>query len=156
MEQKSRKNQTGSSLVTVLITLLCMALISLAALRAALNDTAIANNYQKILTVYQAAESTLRKDVSFYSLLQWKADNLKQPEGTESEHLISRTVVIDLEKDYVCNVQDNQARSLGPDVPRCELYRFAVQSHLKGTGARDIHYQGVGKQVPSRSTGGYL
>lgn len=151
-----RKNQTGTSLVAVLFTLICMALISLAGLRVAINDIAIANNYQKILTVYQAAESTLRKDVSFYSLLQWKTDNLQQLEGIDSTNVISKTVVIDLEKDYTCNLLDNQASSLGPDVPRCELYRFEVKSQLKGTGARDTHYQGVGKQVPSQSTGGYL
>ena len=83
-------------------------------------------------------------------------DNKKQPGTSEAEGVVSGTLVLDLDKNYICKGRSNQATSIGPDSPPCRLFMFTIDSHLQGTGARERHFQGAGKQVPNMSRGSYL
>ena len=156
MKIKILKKQSGITLITSLVMLLVMTVIGLTAIRLSTIDLVVAKNYQHQLTVYQAAESALRKDVNFYHLYEWMLDNTKHPGETTDEGVVSETLVVDLEKDYICKGRQNQATSIGPDAPSCKLFMFTIDSHLEGTGAKDRHYQGAGKQVPNASKGSYL
>lgn len=156
MNIKTLKKQSGITLITSLVMLSVMSVLVLTAIKLSTIDLIVSKNYQQQLEVYQAAESTLRKDVKFYHLYEWMLDNSKHPGETKDDGVVSETLVVDLEKDYTCKGRQNQATSLGPDSPSCKLYMFTIDSHLEGTGAKDRHYQGAGKQVPNASKGSYL
>lgn len=150
------KKQAGITLITSLMMLLVMTVIGLTAIKLSAVDLAVARNYQHQLTVYQAAETALRKDVNFFHLYEWMLDQSKQPGETEEDGVVSETLVADLDREYICKGRQNQATSIGPDSPPCKLFMFTIDSHLEGTGAKDRHFQGAGKQVPNPSRGSYL
>lgn len=156
MKINTLKSQSGITLITSLVMLLVMTILSVTAIKLSTMDLAVAKNYQHQLTVYQAAETELRKDVNFYHLYKWMLDNRQHPGESKNEGVVTETLVVDLERNYICKGRQSQATSIGPDSPPCRLFMFTVDSHLEGTGAKDRHFQGTGKQVPNMSRGSYL
>ncbi len=148
--------QSGITLVTSLVMLLVVTLLGITAIKLSKTDLIVARNYQQQLTVYQAAETKLRQDVNFYHLYEWMLDNTKHPEKAEDQNLVSETLVVDLGRKYICKGRLSRAASIGPDAPPCKLFMFKIDSYLEGTGAKDSHYQGAGKQIPNASRGSYL
>ena len=153
---KILKKQSGITLITSLVMLLVMTVLGITAIKLSTIDLIVAKNYQQQLAVYQAAESALRKDVKFYHLFEWMLDNTKHPGESTDDGVVSETLVVDLDRDYICKGRQNLATSIGPDSPSCKLFMFTIDSYLEGTGAKARHYQGAGKQVPNASKGSYL
>jgi len=153
---KRINKQRGITLVTSLMMLLVITLMGVAAVKMSTVDLRVANNYQHQVSVYQAAETTLRQDVGFYNLYRWILNKNKQPAARKAGEMQSKATLIDMEREYSCVGIDGRASSLGPDTPPCGLYMFRIESHMKGTGARDTHYQGAGKQLPNASKGSFL
>jgi len=134
--------------------LLVMTIIGVTAIKISSVDLLVASNYQQQLSVYQEAETKIKRDVSFYRLHDWMMDDKQPPVSTKAK-MTSNAEVTDLERDYPCKGRSNLANSLGPDAPNCKLFMFAVDANIKGTGAKENHYQGAGKQFPNQSNGSY-
>ena len=149
-----KKNQSGITLITSLMMLLVMTIIGVTAIKISSVDLLVASNYQQQLSVYQEAETKIKRDVSFYRLHDWMMDDKQPPVSTKAK-MTSNAEVTDLERDYPCKGRSNLANSLGPDAPNCKLFMFAVDANIKGTGAKENHYQGAGKQFPNQSNGSY-
>jgi len=152
---KMNKNkQAGITLITSLIMLLVMTIIGVTAIKISSMDLLIANNYQKKLQVYQAAESKIQKDADFYWLYQWMSADINAPIDDETD-IVTKSEIVDLEKEYPCT-PNNLATSLGPDSTPCNIYVFQIEASMKSSGAKDAHYQGAGKLVPNVSKGSFL
>jgi len=149
-----KKNQSGITLITSLVMLLAMTIIGVTAVKISSVDLLVAGNYQQQLSVYQEAETKIRRDVSFYRLHDWIMEE-KQPPVTSKAAMTSNAEVTDLESEYPCKGRSNLANSLGPDAPACKLFMFSIDANIKGTGAKENHYKGAGKQFPNRSNGSY-
>lgn len=150
----NKKNQSGITLITSLMMLLTMTIIGITAVKVSSVDLLVSNNYQQQLSVYQEAETKIKREVSFYRLHDWITDD-KQPPVTTKDLMVSNAEVVNLEREYPCKGRSNLANSLGPDAPACKLFMFAVDANIKGTGAKENHYQGSGKQFPNQSNGSY-
>jgi len=134
--------------------LLAMTIIGITAIKISSVDLLIASNFQQQLSVYQAAETKIQSDVNFYHLYNWMMDD-KQPPASIKDRMISNAEVADLKRDYPCKGRSNLANSLGPDSPTCKLFLFAIDAKIKGTGVKENHYKGAGKQFPNQSNGSY-
>ena len=154
MNIRTLKQQSGITLITSLMMLLAMTIIGVTAIRLSTVDLLVANNYQQQLAVYQEAETKIRREVSFYRLHSWMTED-KQPPETRKEAMVSNAEVTDLDRRYPCKGRSNLANSLGPDSPACKVFLFSVDANMEGTGARENHYQGAGKQFPNQSNGSY-
>lgn len=141
------------TLVTSLMMLIVMTVLGITAMKLSAVDLIVAKNHQHQLTVYQAAESSLRKDVNFFNWYQWMLDNTQHPGETDNEGLVTDTQVVDLDRYYICKGRSGLASSIGSNSPPCKLYMFSIDSRLQGTGAKDRHFQGAGKEVPTPSGG---
>ena len=154
MKIRNIKNQSGITLITSLILLVAMTLIGVTAVKLSTIDLMVAHNYQQQLSVYQEAETKIRREVSFYRLHDWMMED-KQPPETKVDSIVSKASVSDLERSYPCKGKSHLANSIGPDAPACKVFLFSIDSDMKGTGARESHYQGAGKQFPNQSNGSY-
>jgi hypothetical protein len=154
MNVASKKRQSGITLITSLMMLLAMTLIGVTAVRISSVDLLVAHNYQQQLSVYQEAETKIRREVSFYRLHDWMMAD-KQPPETLKDKMTSTAAVSDLDRSYPCKGRSSLANSLGPDAPACKVFLFTIDSDMKGTGAKESHYQGAGKQFPNQSNGSY-
>ena len=150
----NKNKQAGITLITSLVMLLAMTIIGLTAIKISSVDLLIANNYQKKLHVYQAAESKIQKDADFYWLFQWMQTAVNAPVD-DSKDIISTSEIVDLEDDYPCTPND-LATSLGPDSTPCRIYMFQIEAAMKSSGAKEDHYQGAGKLFPNISKGSFL
>ena len=148
------KSQSGITLITSLMMLVAMTIIGVTAVKLSTVDLLVAHNYQQQLSVYQEAETKIRRDVSFYRLHDWMMED-KQPPDTSKDSMVTKASVSDLERSYPCKGQNNLANSLGPDAPSCKVFLFSIDSNMEGTGAKESHYQGAGKQFPNQSNGSY-
>ena len=154
MNIASKKRQSGITLITSLMMLLAMTIIGVTAVRISSVDLLVAHNYQQQLSVYQEAETKIRREVSFYRLHDWMMAD-KQPPDTQKDSMVSKAAVSDLERSYPCKGRSSLANSLGPDAPACKVFLFTIDSDMKGTGAKESHYKGAGKQFPNQSNGSY-
>ena len=150
----NKNKQSGMTLFTSLMMLLVMTILGVTAIKISSVDLLIANNYQKKLQVYQAAESKIQKDVDFYWLYRWMTTDANAPTDDE-DGVVSKSEVLDVGEEYQCT-PNNLATSLGPDSTPCRIYMFQVEASMKSTGARAAHYQGAGKLTPNTSKGSYL
>lgn len=145
---KKYRTQAGMTLVTSLMMLLVMTILGVTAIRLSSVDLLIANNYQHQLSVYQAAKSANSTNSNLYNLYTWIT--VKQdPADISEKEVVSKTGVADLDIQYPCRGRGDLASSIGPNAPPCNLYMFSIDSRIKGTGAKDTHYQGAGKEVPN-------
>ena len=145
----NKNKQSGITLITSLMMLLVMTIIGVTAIKLSTVDLLIANNYQKKLQVYQAAESKIQKDVNFYWLYQWMTTQVNATVDNNRDIVVT-SEVIDLEEAYQCT-PNNLATSLGPDSTPCHIYMFEIKAAMKSSGAKGSHYQGAGKLVPNVS-----
>lgn len=152
---KKYSAQSGMTLVTSLMMLLVMTILGVTAIRLSSVDLLIANNYQQQLSVYQAAKSANSANSNLYNLYHWITDK-ENPSDIEEGGTVATTLVQDLEMQYICRGRGGLANSIGPNATPCKLYMFSVDSRIKGTGAKDTHYQGAGKEVPNTSSSSTL
>jgi hypothetical protein len=102
--------------------------------------------------MYQEAENALKKITKPVKLYDWiearRADNsAKGIADIDASHTKAKANITNLNTEYAC-VGNGGAVSIGPEVPSCELYDFHIDINKKGTGTRDIHHRGAGKEVP--------
>ena len=154
MNMVSKKRQMGLTLITSLILLLGMTIIGVTAVRLSTVDLRVAHNYQQQLSVYQEAETKIQREVSFYRLHDWMMED-KQPPDTHKDSMTSKASVSDLERSYPCKGRSSLANSLGPDAPACKVFLFTIDSEMEGSGAKESHFKGAGKQFPNQSNGSY-
>ena len=154
MNIMNKKNQSGLTLITSLMMLLAMTILGITAVKLSSVDLLVAHNYQQQLSVYQEAETKIRREVSFFRLHDWMMDD-KQPPDTTTDAMVSKASVTDLKRSYPCKGKSNLANSLGPDSPACKVFLFSIDADMQGTGAKESHYQGAGKQFPNQSNGSY-
>jgi Tfp pilus assembly protein PilX len=150
----NKNKQSGMTLITSLMMLLVLTILGVTAMKISTVDLLIANNYQKKLQVYQAAESKIQKDVDFYWLYQWMTTDVNAPTD-DAKDIVSSSEIVDLDDSYQCTPND-LATSLGPDSTPCRIYMFQVSSSMKTSGAKETHYQGAGKLTPNLSKGSFL
>lgn len=144
--------QSGVTLITSLMMLIVMTVLGITAMKLSSVDLVVAKNHQHQLSVYQEAVTSLRRDVTFFNWFQWaSSENDVQPSVRNSKGLVTNTQIVDLDQYYMCKGRLGSASSIGSNSPSCKLYMFSIDSHLEGTGAKDTHYQGVGKEVPKPS-----
>lgn len=148
----NKKSQSGITLITSLMMLMAMTIIGVTAIKISSVDLLVANNYQQQLSVYQEAETKIKREVSFYRLHDWMMED-KQPPATSKNSIVAKAEVSDLEQEYPCKGRSNLANSLGPNSPSCKLFLFSIDADMKGSGAKESHYQGAGKQYPNQSNG---
>jgi hypothetical protein len=148
----NKKRQSGITLITSLMMLLAMTIISVTAIKISSVDLLVAHNYQQQLSVYQEAETKIRREVSFYRLHDWMMED-KQPPETTKDAMVSKAEVMDLEREYPCKGKSSLANSLGPNSPSCKVFLFSIDANMKGSGAQESHFQGAGKQFPNQSNG---
>lgn len=132
--------------------LLTMTIIGVTAIKISSVDLLVANNYQEQLTVHQEAKTKTRREVSFYRLHDFVMSDV-QPPSTTKGATVSKAEVTNLNSQYPCKGRSFLANSLGPDAPACKVFMFAVDADMKGSGAKENHYQGAGKQYPNQSNG---
>jgi len=152
---KRHSTQTGMTLITSLIMLLVMTVLGVTAIRLSSADLLVANNYQHQLSVYQAAKSANSTNSNLNNLYAWITAK-QSPVDIEEEGVVSKTLVTDLGVQYPCRGKGQLARSIGPNAPPCNLYMFSIDSRIKGTGAKDSHFQGAGKEVPKTAKSNML
>lgn len=152
MNIKNIKRQSGITLITSLMMLLAMTIIGITAMKISSIDLLVANNYQEQLVVYQEAKTKTRREVSFYRLHDFVMSD-KQPPNTTKDAMVTKVEVTNLNSEYPCKGKNYLANSLGPGAPACKLFMFAVDADMKGSGAKEKHYQGSGKQYPNESNG---
>ena len=150
----NKNKQAGITLITSLMMLLVMTIIGVTAIKISSMDLLIADNYQKKLQVYQAAESKIQKDADFYSLYTWMTTQQNAPTDKKND-ITTTSEIVDLQDQYQCT-PNNLATSLGPDSTPCNIYMFQIEASMSGSGAKDFHYQGAGKLVPNVSKGSFL
>lgn len=150
----NKNKQAGITLVTSLMMLLVLTILGVTAIKISSVDLLIANNYQKKLQVYQAAESKIQKDVDFYWLYKWILTDANAPTDNDND-VVTKSEIIDIDKEYQCTPND-LATSLGPDSTPCRVFMFQVEASMKTSGAKEAHYQGAGKLTPNLSKGSYL
>ena len=150
----NKNKQTGITLITSLMMLLVLTILGVTAIKISSVDLLIADNYQKKLQVYQAAESKIQKDVDFYWLYKWVSSAENVPLD-EAKGMVTTSEVIDIEEEYQCT-PNGLATSLGPDSTPCRIYMFQVKASMAASGAKEAHYQGAGKLVPNLSKGSFL
>ena len=154
MNMNKKNKQTGMTLVTSLMMLLVLTILGVTAIKISSVDLLVANNYQKKLQVYQAAETKIQKDVDFYWLYKWISSEGNAPD-TDHKGAVAKSHIVDLEKSYQCS-PSNLATSLGPDSTPCNIYMFHIDASMKASGEKESHFQGAGKLVPNLSKGSYL
>jgi len=57
---------------------------------------------------------------------------------------------------YECDGFNGLALSLGPSVPRCDLYDFEATIRRQNTGSKARHNRGAGKEKPNSLKNSYL
>lgn len=154
MKIVSSNRQSGVTLITSLMLLLVMTITGVTAVKLSTIDLLIAHNYQQQLSVFQEAETKIRREASFDRLYNWMMED-KQPPDTSKGVTVSKAAVAGLDRSYPCKGRGHLANSLGPDAPVCKVFLFSIDARMKGTGAKESLYQGAGKQFPNQSSGSY-
>lgn len=152
MNIKNIRRESGITLITSLMMLLAMTIIGVTAIKISSVDLLVAKNYQEQLSAHQEAKTKTRREVSFYRLHDFVMQDIQPPDTTKGA-MVSKAEVTNLNSEYPCKGRSNLANSLGPDAPACKLFMFAIDADMKGSGARENHFQGAGKQYPSESNG---
>lgn len=150
----NKNKQAGITLITSLMMLLVLTILGVTAIKISSVDLLIADNYQKKLSAYQAAESKIQDDVDFFWLYKWMTTAVNSPDG-DSGNMVTKAKIVDLDRSYQCS-PNNLATSLGPDSTPCKIFMFKIDASMKSSGAKETHFQGAGKLTPNLSKGSYL
>jgi Tfp pilus assembly protein PilX len=146
------KKEQGATLFSALAILSVLTIVSISSARMSIMDIRVASNDEQQLMMYQEAENALKKITKPVKLYDWiearRADNsAKGIADIDASHTKAKANITNLKTEYAC-IGNGGAVSIGPEVPSCELYDFHIDINKKGTGTRDIHHRGAGKEVP--------
>ncbi len=158
----SSAKQQGATLITVLIFLTLMTIVSVSATKISILDILAAGNEQQQSLLFQRAENKLKEITSVLKLYKplTGANGASFSETTGEYQLPGEQGVelkiTDRHIRYECNGFNGKAISLGPSVPRCDLYDFEAIIKKRNTGADDRHNRGAGKEKPNPFKNSYL
>lgn len=176
MQFLNRRKQKGATLPTTLVFLMLMTLVSVSATKISILDTLVAGNDQTKMILSQQTENCLRVSTHIRRLFipltnngvgqsqgfvgnvggradQYKFDQLL--DACQDGNVNIEEYITDIPGHYNCE-REGQASSMGPAVPRCDLFDFQIRSNKPNSGARDIHHRGAGKMVPNTGSKGSL
>jgi Tfp pilus assembly protein PilX len=151
----SPNKQKGATLFTALAILIVLTIVSIFSTRMSIIDIKVSQNDEQQMMVYQEAENALKKITNPVKLYEWievrRTGNGAEWDGDiDTVHLKAKANITNLNTEYAC-VGKGGAVSIGPEVPSCRLYDFHIDINKKGTGTRDIHHRGAGKEMPRNS-----
>jgi hypothetical protein len=161
----NKNKQQGSVLLWGLVILLTLTVIGVAAARMASVDTRIAGNQMFYMLTYEGAESTLKRSISLFSVLQtattgvydsakkgkaksftFTADSVNGGSTSSSSEML-------MGEEITCPPLKGVAVSteMSPESGglACRVFTTDASSTLSGTGARSQHSEGVLKPLPS-------
>lgn len=159
----SPSKQKGATLVTVLVFVSLMTVVSVSSTKVSILDIMISANEQQKAESYQKSENNLTEITTVVQLYKplTGASGAAFATGTNiypipTQDSNASLKIFDPEIRYECNGFNGRALSLGPSVPRCDLYDFeaAQKNHHTGSGAR--HNRGAGKEMPNLLKNSYL
>ncbi|MCK5809579.1 MAG: pilus assembly PilX N-terminal domain-containing protein [Cocleimonas sp.] len=144
--------EKGATLISALSILMVLTIVGISSTRMSILDINISRNDEQQMMMYQEAENALKKITKPVKLYDWiearRANNsAKGITDINTSHTKAKANITNLNTEYAC-VGNGGAVSIGPEVPSCELYDFHIDINKKGTGTRDIHHRGAGKEVP--------
>ncbi|HFC93248.1 MAG TPA: hypothetical protein ENJ51_10615 [Leucothrix mucor] len=144
--------QKGATLFTALMILIALTIVGISSTRMSILDIKVSKNDEQQMMLYQEAENALKKITKPIKLYEWiearRADSSAHGiDDINTAHLKAKTNITNLNTEYAC-VGKGGAVSIGPEVPFCGLYDFHIDINKKGTGSRDIHHRGAGKEMP--------
>jgi len=162
----SLSKQRGATLITALSFLALMTIVSVSATKISILDILAASNDQQQSLLYQRAENKLievttvpklykpmvKKDGASFS--ETTGEYLL-PSASDNEFIIQQKIT-DKKVRYECNGFNGKALSLGPSVPRCDLYDFEATIRKQNTGSKARHNRGAGKEKPNSLKNSYL
>ena len=153
------RNQQGATLFTALVFLILMTIVSVSAAKLSILDLLIAGNNQQQMELYQETENDLKElatvpelyvpivpDPNLFNTL---TGVYKLPYDSNKPDVVQQ--ITDNRKSYTCIGFSGLAISMGPDVPKCDLYDFQVITSKTHTSAKDRHNRGAGKEKPNAS-----
>lgn len=167
----TRKKQTGATLFTSLVFLTLMTVVGVSASKVSIVDLLIAGNNQEQIILLQETENDLKiltrveklfvpltnnggsfdEDTGIYELPGDPNRPHVDEQITDVDHDLSEEL-----RYYQCQGFSGLAISLGPDVPKCDLYDFQVKSTRPNSSVIDKHNRGAGKEKPNAKKNSYL
>lgn len=157
--------QKGATLITTLTFLALMTIVSVSATKISILDILASSNELQKSILFQQAENGLKKITTVSKLYKplTKKDGASFSASTGIYHLPDNLLgsdtklqITDKNKRYECNGFNGKAISLGPSVPRCDLYDFGAKVKKLNSGASDRHNRGAGKEKPNPLKNSYL
>ena len=157
--------QKGATLITTLSFLALMTIVSVSATKISIIDILASSNEQQKSILFQRAENGLKVITTVSKLYKplTKTDGASFSESTGIYHLPDNLLgsdtklqITDKNIRYECNGFNGKALSLGPSVPRCDLFDFAAKVKKPNSGASDRHNRGAGKEKPNPLKNSYL
>jgi len=163
---RSPSKQKGATLITALSFLALMTIVSVSATKISILDILASGNDQQQSLLFQRSENSLIELTTVSKLYKpmVKVDGASFSESTgeylfpsanDSDFLIQQKIT-DKKIRYECNGFNGKAISLGPSVPRCDLYDFEARMRKQNTGASARHNRGAGKEKPNLLKNSYL
>ena len=153
----SGNKQKGATLFTALVFLILMSIVSVSATKLAMLDTLISGNNQVQMQLYQETENDLKQlttvpelyvpMIPYPMLFNDSTGVYKLPYDSDKPDIVQQ--ITDTQKSYTCIGFSGQAISIGPDVPKCDLYDFQVITSKDASSAKDRHHRGAGKEKPN-------
>lgn len=157
--------QKGATLVTTLILLILMTIVSVSAAKISIFNVIASGNEQQKVMLFQQTENDLKNITTVIELYkpmtgddgaEFALDTGVYQVPEEANSPDTKLKITDTNIRYACNGFSGQALSLGPSVPRCDLYDFEAKIKKHSSGANDRHNRGAGKEKPNLLKNSYL
>lgn len=163
--------QAGATLFTSLVFLALMTIVGVSASKVSIMDLLIAGNNQEQMILQQETENDLkiltRVEKLFVPITNsggsFDVDTgiYKLPSDPNRPHVNEQITDVDHDlpeelRYYQCQGFSGLAVSLGPDVPKCDLFDFQVKSSRPNSSVVDKHNRGAGKERPNAKKNSYL
>lgn len=166
IKYQSLSKQKGATLFTALTFLSLMTIVGVSASKNSILDLLASNNDQQQSLLYNYSENKLIEVTSVPKLYipMVKKDGASFSETTgeysfpsaTEEGIVIRQKITDKKIRYECNGFDGKALSLGPNVPRCDLYDFEAKVTKQYSASKARHNRGAGKEKPNLLKNSYL
>lgn len=149
------RKQKGATLFSALTILVVLTIVGISAVRISVVDIKVASNEEQKVATSQLTSNALidiTKPVFLYNWLERKKkdpDDLGIDDVTNGKIHAKRTIS-SAEVEYPC-MGNGGAVSIGIDAPSCRVFEFNVDVSKKGSGVKDSHFRGAGKEVPRNS-----
>ncbi len=160
-----QSKQRGATLITTLSFLALMTIVSVSAAKISILDVLQSSNELQKSILFQRAENGLKTITTVTKLYK----PLTHKDGADfsastgiyqlpNDLLGSDTKlqITDKKIRYQCTGFNGKAISLGPSVPRCDLYDFSAEVKKSNSAAMDRHNRGAGKEKPNPLKNSYL